>query len=336
MKLGIIGCGDFLRWQADAIAAASNVSVVALFDPRKEAARRFADKLGGSVVDEAAAIIDDPAIDTVALFVPPWIRADLLLRCVAAGKAILTTKPLAASRADIDAIEQAVTAAGLPCGVIYSRTGNPIVDTAKRVLESGEIGTLAVYKQDWLHHYPQWNDWATDPERNGGPFMDAMVHNLNAARFLAGSQISAATFFSNSHVHVDDIACADTESLQVDFASGASAQLFITWAADLASGDTSGNNREHIDQFFMITTDGWLLRIGDHDGAWSLIASRQGSIKAWPIENQSGNHYQRFAEHREAGTPWPENLATVQEAADDIRLLRHAEAHLGSRFSWPA
>jgi predicted dehydrogenase len=336
MKLGIIGCGDFLRWQAGSIENAAGVDVTSLFDPNTARAEKFAAKLGGSVAASAEALIDSDQVDAIALFVPPWVRTDLLLRAAAAGKPILTTKPLAAQVAEVDRIEEGINKSGVACGVIYSRTGNPIVDTAKRALTSGEIGALALYKQDWLHHYPQWNDWATDPERNGGPFMDAMIHNLNAARFLAGSAIIAGTYFSDSHVHKTDIACADTETLKVDFSTGASTHLFITWAADLAVHGTEGNDREHIDQFFLISDQGWMLTIGDHDGEWSLIASRNGEKKAWKIENQAGNHYGKFAKHVEQGGDYPSQLVTIAEAADDIRLLRYAEQNTGSRFNWPA
>ena len=44
-NLGIIGCGDFLRWQADAIKGSKNVAVKALFDPMKERAEKIANDL---------------------------------------------------------------------------------------------------------------------------------------------------------------------------------------------------------------------------------------------------------------------------------------------------
>ena len=69
-------------------------------------------------------------------------------------------------------------------GVLYGRSGDGFACMARQALASGEIGTLALYRHDWLHHYPQWNTWALDPAKNGGPFMDAMIHNLNLARYL--------------------------------------------------------------------------------------------------------------------------------------------------------
>lgn len=84
---------------------------------------------------------------------------------------------------------EAVEQAGVRCGVIYRRTNNPVIEAYKEIFSGGEFGKLALYKQDWLHHYPTWNRWATAPQKNGGPFMDAMLHNLNAARYLMGRRV---------------------------------------------------------------------------------------------------------------------------------------------------
>ena len=81
--------------------------------------------------------------------------------------------------------------------------------------------------------------------------MDAMLHNLNAARYLMGRRVVGRAFFSDDHTH--SLACDDTQFLKVDFEQGASAHLFITWAAELAVYDSAKNDREHIDQCFMVT-----------------------------------------------------------------------------------
>lgn len=154
LAMGILGCGDFLRWMANDIAQSRRVGVAALFDPRRAAAEKYAAKLGGGVAESAEAVLEDPKIGIVALFVPPWIRADLFARAARAGKHVLTTKPLASTTRDAEAIRSAADAAGIRAGVLYSRTGDPFIATAKTVLEDGRFGRLALYRQDWIHAYP--------------------------------------------------------------------------------------------------------------------------------------------------------------------------------------
>jgi predicted dehydrogenase len=300
------------------------MQVKALYDPQNARAREYADQLGGQAVDSAEDIFEDKDVDVVLLFVPPWIRRAQIEAAAAAGKHILTTKPLAAGLSDCQAMVDAVERTGVRCGVMYRRTGSAEFETMRKVFASGQIGRLALYKQDWLHHYPQWNDWALDPEKNGGPFMDAMIHNLNIARYLMGSQARQATFFGDSHAH--SLPCNDTEFLKVDFDPGRSAHLFITWAADLEVTSLEGNYREHIDLFYMVTDQGW--RVTEGSGG-TLEASKQGQKKVFEVEKLPATVFDRFAEAIDTGGELPSDIPSIVEARQDIEILVQASAKPG-------
>ena len=327
-SLGIIGCGDFLRVMSGDLGQSSKVRVPALYDPMADRAQRWADELGGAAAASAEAVIDDPAVDAVGIFVPPWARRPLLERAARAGKHILTTKPLAATLEDCEAMAAAVAEAGVQCGVLYRRTGLAQAETLKALLTGGDLGRLALYRQDWLHHFPQWNGWATDRAKNGGPFMDAMIHNLNLARYLMGRPAVGCTYFSeNLSQHID---CNDTEFMKLDF-EGGSAHLFITWAADLEARDTSGNFREHIDVNYMITDRGWYLTFAWEDGKPVVRATREGEVRLFPAE-PLGPLFNRAADGILGRAPWPADLPKIGEAVEDIRLLKMAEAANGKHI----
>ena len=151
--------------------------------------------------------------------------------------------------------------------------------------------------------------------------MDAMIHNLNLARYLMGRPVTAASFYSEKLAH-PDLTCADTETLKLTFAENGSALLFITWAADLAVHSTDGNNREHIDIFYLVTDEGWrITKEWGQDGA-RIAASRGGEQRAWPAARLEGSVFDRFASAARSGGPLPEDIVSVEMAAEDIRLLR--------------
>lgn len=327
-RLGIIGCGDFLRLQVPAIAESKGLQVTALYDPDTARTQKYAAELGAQAVASAEALIDSDAVDIVGIFVPPWARKPLVLRAAAAGKHIITTKPLAPTVADCEEMVAAVERAGVRCGVIYNRTQTPLVVTLKEVLGSGRFGKLALYKQDWLHHYPSWNNWALDPSRNGGPFMDAMIHNLNIARYLMGRPATRGTMFSDRHAH-PDLPCVDTEFLKLDFADGGAAHLFITWAADLAVYDQSGNYREHFDIWYAVTDQGWRITSEHREGKEVLLASRDGKAEVIPIAPIGETPYDCLARAIAGPSPVDGVLATLQEATEDIRIIRLTGAEPG-------
>lgn len=319
-NLAVIGCGDFLRIESNYLINSRSVTVRALFDPVQNKAEKFAETLGGEVVSDLDAILSDEAIEIVALFVPPWIRADLLVKLAKAGKHVLTTKPLASSMEDCIRICNAAEENQIKVAAIYGRTEDPFIETAKDLFEHGELGKLALYYQTWLHAYPKWNDWATDPRRNGGPFMDAMIHNLNAASYLMGQPIANHTFFSRRLAH-PDLPCADTEFMVVDFSEGGMANLFITWAADLATHGTEGNYREHIDQFFLVTDQGWRITREQREGVAVLCASREGKERIYPCRPIASSPFDAFAEFVVTGS-CPRILVGLSEATRDVRLCR--------------
>ncbi len=322
MNIAVIGCGDYIqRWEAVPINASHHIVVKSLFDLDAQKAQTLAGKIGGNVVESQDQIFDDPHIDIVCLFVPPFVRRELYEKAAASGKHVICTKPLANTLEDSQAIVKATK--GIRSAVFYGRTGDAAAETCKDIFESGEIGRLVLYKQDWLHHYPTWNAWATDRDKNGGPFMDAMIHNLNLARYLMGRPLERVHFFSDNHVH-PQIECNDTEFMKADFQDNGSAHLFITWAADLEIFDSAGNDREHIDIFYMISESGWRLTYGEQSGKPTVLASRNGETKAWPVKELEETPYDAFALAVAQDQPFRRDIVSIEDAMQDISILENA------------
>lgn len=320
LQMAIIGCGDYVqRWESAPISESRLFEVRSLFDLNKDQAVKLQNKIGGSVADTEEAILNDADIDIVCVFVPPMVRQAVIERVFNAGKHVITTKPLAPSVAEAKAITSAAKG-DLRCGVFYGRSGDATAETLKSLFESGDIGKLALYKQDWLHHYPSWNDWATDSSKNGGPFMDAMIHNMNLARFLFGRPVSGVNFFSDNHAH-PEMGCNDTEFMKLDFEENGSAHLFITWAADLEVFEETGNAREHIDIFYMVTDQGWRITLESENDKEIIVASKEGTLKKYQVAPITQTPYDAFAESVIKGTPLRRDIISLEDAAKDIRLL---------------
>jgi predicted dehydrogenase len=317
---GLLGCGDFARIQTPGLAGSERVKVASVYDPNPEAARVTAARLGARVVEKPEAIFDDPAVDVALVFTPPFTRRSLVEQAVAAGKRIVTTKPLAPNLEDARAISEA-TKDGR-CLVLYKRTGNAPIRSLKKLLDSGEVGRLALYKHDWIHHYPYWSNWSLDPKKNGGPLVDALIHLLNAARFLAGREVAGLGY--HGYKLTQDFAVPDTELLVVDFEGGATAHLSITWAADLAIYDRKANDRERIDINYVVTSERYLVRYETRDGRPMIAATRDGRILLRPVEPLPRTVYDQYVEDLEAGRPVE---TSAQEALRDLELALFATAH---------
>ena len=314
----LIGCGDYVRWLIDDLNNSKRFTVSHTYDLDPVKSEKRAGELNAVQVKSEDEIFHNPEVDIVLIFTPPWVRIGLFRKAAENGKHIITTKPLASNLRDA-LILQEIVKDRVECAVFYGRTGDPSAEKLKEIFDSGEIGKLALYKEDWFHHFPQWNDWATDPEKNGGPFMDAMIHNLNKASYFTGDEVDSFTFFSDNHAQ--QLKCNDTEILKVKYRKGAAAHLFITWAADLEVFSLTGNEREHIGILHMITDQGWYVTEEEANGKPIIRAKKESEVKEWEVKPLSCTPFDDFALRMEAGQPQNSNL---EMAVKDIGILERA------------
>ena len=64
-NMGIIGCGDFLRWQANDILNSKLIKVKAVYDPMLERAQKYANIFKSEIASSSDQIFDDAEIDIV-------------------------------------------------------------------------------------------------------------------------------------------------------------------------------------------------------------------------------------------------------------------------------
>ena len=135
-----------------------------------------------------------------------------------------------------------------------------------------------------------------------------------------GRPVERTAFFSDRLAH-PDMKCADTEAMIVNFAGGGLANLFITWAADLATHSREGNDREHIDLFYLVTDKGWRLTKEWRTEGLVIVASREGKEEVIACPPVTETIYDAFAAHVD-GAPFPRVFASLDDATRDITLVR--------------
>ena len=98
-----------------------------------------------------------------------------------------------------------------------------------------------------------------------------------------------------------------------------------------------------MDLFYLVTDQGWRITkaqqsdrapVGDSDGAGGFIATKLGETRRIAIEPVTTTAYDGFAASVAAGAPLPATIASLDEAAEDIHLIRAGGASPGSRIAW--
>jgi predicted dehydrogenase len=190
VRWGILGAANFaLHHMAPAIHAASGAEFAALAtsDPAKaEAFRAFCPTL--AVHSNYEALLADPSIDAVYIPLPNHMHVEWTLKTLAAGKHVLTEKPIAMKAREIDQIIAVRDRTGLLAAEAYMIVHHPQWQRAKEWLAAGEIGTLVHADVAFSFNLTEGDNIRNKPETGGGSLRDIGVYTFGSARFVTGAE----------------------------------------------------------------------------------------------------------------------------------------------------
>jgi predicted dehydrogenase len=245
IRWGMIGCGEVAEQKSGpALYRAANSQLVAVADRDAARAEDLARRHGiGRWHDDAAAIIAASDVDVVYVATMTESHRDLVLRCAAAGKAVLTEKPMAMTHADCLAMIDACRQARVPLWVAYYRRALPRFLKVRELIDSGAIGEPRMVVIRHFHRIPTpeqmrgpfWG-WRLDPKRSGGGiFFEAVGHTLDILDCILGPIASARAFADNQ---TGAYAPEDIVTASFRFASGVHGSGAWCFSADC---DDEGN-----------------------------------------------------------------------------------------------
>lgn len=190
VRWGVLGAANFAReHMAPAIHAAHGAELAALAtsDPAKAAGfQTFCPTL--TVHPTYEALLADPTIDAVYVPLPNHMHVEWTLKCLAAGKHVLTEKPIALKAHEIDQIIAARDRTGLLAAEAYMIVHHPQWQRAKEWFEAGEIGDLVHADVAFSFNLTDLGNIRMKPETGGGSLRDIGVYTFGSMRFVTGAE----------------------------------------------------------------------------------------------------------------------------------------------------
>ncbi|MEM1286095.1 MAG: Gfo/Idh/MocA family oxidoreductase [Pseudomonadota bacterium] len=201
VRWGVLGAADFARRQmARAIHAAEGAEFAALATSSADKAAGFtAFNPGLRIHDSYDALLADPQIDAVYIPLPNHLHVEWTKKALAAGKHVLTEKPIAMTASEIDDLIAARDASGLLAAEAYMIVHSAQWQRARQLLRDGTIGKLV--HVDGLFSYDNASDTGNIRNRSetgGGGIPDIGVYTYGATRWMTGQEPVAIT-----HADVD-------------------------------------------------------------------------------------------------------------------------------------
>jgi predicted dehydrogenase len=198
LGIGLIGTGFMGRAHALAFRNVSAVfelpfqlKLAALADADPQRARQCAQAWGFEQAhSDWQRLIDDPAVNLIAITTPNHLHYPMALAALAAGKPVYCEKPLAVSLEQARHMSEAAQQAGVVTRVGYNYQHNPMIEWARELIASGELGEIISFQGEFSEDFmanPQspWS-WRCEAEHAGGALADLGSHLLAMARYLVG------------------------------------------------------------------------------------------------------------------------------------------------------
>ncbi|WP_234029050.1 Gfo/Idh/MocA family protein [Aurantiacibacter spongiae] len=246
LGIAVIGLGDFaLKQMLPRFGEARRVHVAGLVSGNPTKLNRVGAAYGvGSAsrysYDNFDRIAQDDAVEAVYIALPSGLHAEWAERAFAAGKHVLTEKPMALSSRECERMIAASRRADRRLMVAYRCHFEPHNRRAMALMDRGVVGHLRTLRTGQAYRTgpatPLTNWRLNRALAGGGPLEDLGIYGLQAALYLSNEMpesIAASTFrpagdprFAEVFAHV---------ASQWRFPSGAVAQLATSY-------DSLGNN----------------------------------------------------------------------------------------------
>lgn len=186
-RIGIVGLGTILGQYLDTFARAGGAQLVAVADLDPARAAETATRTGARALSVAELVADDD-VEVVLNLTVPAAHAEVAALAIAAGKHVYGEKPLAATGPQAAELLAAAEAAGLRVGGAPDTVLGTGVQTARAVIDAGQIGTPVAANATFAA--PGHERWHPAPDfyylPGGGPLMDMGPYYLTALVTLLG------------------------------------------------------------------------------------------------------------------------------------------------------
>ena len=200
MRIVVVGAGRMGVIRAEDLAADGRVDEIVIANRSPERAAELAARVGGTTARWG----EWPEADAYAVTTATDTHADLLEELVPRGAPLLIEKPLAMTLEQTD--ELVALAQDITMQVGFQRRFDAGLRRMHESISSGRLGTL--YSLTLTAHdiAPGTPEFIAG---SGGTFRDMLVHDLDLARWITGSEISSVYATGTVRNHPDYAAADD-------------------------------------------------------------------------------------------------------------------------------
>lgn len=233
-RVALIGLGMAAKPHLEALAELKGkVDLTGVFNRSPEKAAAVGAEYGVPVYDSVDAIAADDAVQAVILVTPPDQREALVRQFAAAGKHILTEKPIERTSEQALSLVETCEAAGVNFGVVFQHRFRVGATRLSQIMREGLLGDIATvrvqvpwWREQSYYDVPGRGSYARD---GGGVLISQAIHVMDLMLSLTGPVKAVQAMCTTTDLH--SLEAEDFAAGCMEFESGAFGSIVATTAA---------------------------------------------------------------------------------------------------------
>lgn len=177
-KAAVIGYGGMGGWHTRYMLKSDVVELAGIYDIKEER-RKLAEENGIHAYPTLEALLADPEVELVTIATPNEFHKPLAIQAMAAGKNVVSEKPVTLSSADLAEMIEASHKYGKLFTTHQNRRWDCDYLMIKQVYASGELGDVTAVESRIHGSRGIPGDWRGKKEHGGGMILDWGVHLID-------------------------------------------------------------------------------------------------------------------------------------------------------------
>ena len=230
LRFALVGCGRIAQNHVKALALhTDHAELVAVCDTRPEALAAAVAATGAAGFATLGELLAGSDADLVVLATPSGLHSRQAIEVAAAGRHVVSEKPMATKWEEGVAMVRACRDAGVKLFVVKQNRLNATLQRVKQAVDQGRFGRMAMVAVNVFWTRPQaYYDaapWRGRWDMDGGAFMNQASHYVDMVDWLVGP-------VDNVHAYTAtlgrSIEAEDTGVMSLRLRSGALASINVT------------------------------------------------------------------------------------------------------------
>ncbi|MBO5898963.1 MAG: Gfo/Idh/MocA family oxidoreductase [Clostridia bacterium] len=220
----VIGYGGMGGWHTRYLKESDAVNLLGIYDIKPERSA-LAEENGIHAYASWQEVLDDASVDFVTLAVPNELHKPLAIEAMAAGKHVISEKPVTLSSSDLQEIFDASAKYGRLFTVHQNRRWDVDYLMMKQVYESGKLGRVFNIESRIQGSRGIPGDWRGKKEHGGGMILDWGVHLIDQMVGIANDKKIEKVYCRCDHITNDEV--DDGFQLDLYFEGGLTARIEV-------------------------------------------------------------------------------------------------------------